>query len=128
MKIELFTLCDGAFNYNGKLTIVGALDGIRVHQVPSKETLNIAMKLLAQKNESVNSILTINIFNPDGTKIPSQISCKINIEPKDEISHISLAAVIQGVPFNQEGIYTIKVLLDQNQLDEYTFFVKRKSA
>ena len=128
MKIELFTLCDGAFNYNGKLTIVGTIDGIRVHQIPSKETLNIAMKLLAQKNEAVNSDLVIDIYNPDGIKIPSQVSCRINIEPKEEISHISLAAVVQGVPFNQEGVYTINVSLGQEKLEEYTFFVKRKSA
>ena len=45
MVIELFTLSDGAFNYNGKLTIVGALTTINLESLPSRVKTALAMRM-----------------------------------------------------------------------------------
>ncbi len=45
MEVRVFTLCDGAFNYNGKLTIVGTVDNIKVPKVPVLASIGLAVKI-----------------------------------------------------------------------------------
>ena len=45
MDIRVFTLCDGAYNYNGKLTIVGTVDHIKVSKVPAIASIGLALKV-----------------------------------------------------------------------------------
>ncbi len=125
MKIELFTICDGAFNYNGKLTIVGVTDGFKVHAIPIKISLSLAMRILIEMGECVIGPLKIILLDPQKKRIPVEITSDINVSAVTETSHISLATTIQGVPIEKEGIYSIIVQIKDQQLGEYSFFVKR---
>lgn len=124
MRIDLFTLCDGVFNYNGKLTIVGAIDGYHVHSFPARETVNIAMKFVADPAEAVDEKLFFKIIDPQHNDLPACVICDIKLEPINEISHLSLAATIQGIEFKQEGEHQLCVYLGRNKLSSFSFYVK----
>ena len=119
MTIELFTLCDGAYNYNGKLTIVGTLTSLGVPRVPVNIQLGLAMKIKVASEESGTKQMTIRFVNPDGTNIPADLTVRLDLVPKKETSFISLAANVQNLPITQLGELTIKVLIDNSWLSEY---------
>lgn len=126
MKVELFTLCDGAYNYNGKLTIVGTLDGINVHALPSQVNFGIALKLRQEEIDTGDRKLSLHFVEPNGVEIPAEISMNLALSEHQKDSHISAAVNIQGLPLKNEGEYNIKVNLDQITIGEYRFFVNTK--
>lgn len=126
MNIELFTLCDGAYNYNGKMTIVGTITNIGVPNVPISIPIGLAMKLQVDPNESGTKQMVIRFVNPDGSDIPADLTIQLDIKAQNEISYISLAANIQNFPISQLGLMTIKVFIDSNLLNEYHINVLRK--
>ncbi|MDO4947357.1 MAG: hypothetical protein Q4E52_07240 [Fibrobacter sp.] len=125
MKLELFALCDGAFNYNGKLTIVGATDGYNVPDLPCCIDLNFAIKIYVEAHDRINKLLRIKIKDPEGKPLPATVDCKIDLEQNKEDSHISLAVKMQGIPFVKIGSYTVEILLDDDEIGNYKFFVKK---
>lgn len=126
MNIELFTLCDGAYNYNGKMTIVGSLTNIGVPSIPINVQLGLAMKIQLDPEESGQKQMIIRFINPDGTNIPADLLVQLDIKPKKEISYISLAANIQNLPITQMGEMTVQVNIDGNILNEYHINVVEK--
>lgn len=126
MRVELFTLCDGAYNYNGKMTIVGTLTSLGVPRVPINVQLGLAMKIKVAPKEEGTKLMTIRFVNPDGTNIPADLTVRLDLVPKKETSFISLVANVQNLPITQFGGLTIKVLIDNSLLSEYQINVVNK--
>lgn len=126
MQVEFFTLCDGAYNYNGKLTIVGTVDGIKLSSLPGIADFSIAMKLLVMPEEHGKKEVSIHIIDPLENEIPTNIVMNFEVESNSEDSHLSIAIGMHGVPFKQEGRHMIKVQLGDELLGNYAFFVKVK--
>lgn len=126
MTIELFTLCDGAYNYNGKLTIVGALSSVTVSKLPAKVQMAVAMKIRVEADEEGSRQMIIRFVSPDGKDIPTDLVVDLNLDDSKVLSYISLAASIQGMSISQTGHYTVKVMMDQKMMAEYPFVVNQK--
>lgn len=126
MNIELFTLCDGAYNYNGKLTIVGTLDVMNAESVPATAQIGIAMKLRFAPEESGKHQLTIRIINPEGDKIPPDFSLDMDIKPSEKGSLVALAVNAQGLSLDKFGDYTTKVFMDKEEKGSYSFTLIKK--
>lgn len=123
MNIELFTLCEGAFNTNGRLTIVNTFDNIKSDHFPLKYPLGIALKVFVPKAECRDFEIKVSIVS-SGDSILHEIKAPIKIEPNDKGIHIALATNIQGVNFAAAGTYYIKVAFDKMLLLSYPFNVE----
>lgn len=128
MRIELFTLCDGAYNYNGKMTIVGTLTSIGIPKVPVNVQLGLALKIMVEPEEAGMKNLKIRFFNPDGSNIPADLSVQIDVKPKNEKSYISLAANVQNLPLSQLGEHTIKIMVNDEALSDFKINVVIKES
>jgi len=128
MRIELFTLCDGAYNYNGKMTIVGTLTSLGVPKVPVNVQLGLALKIMVESEESGLKNLTIRFFNPDGSTIPADLTAQIDVKPKEEKSYISLAANVQNLPLSQLGEHTIQIMMNGEALSDFKIKVVIKES
>ena len=126
MTIELFTLCDGAYNYNDKLTIVGSWTSISVNEIPAKIPVGVAMRIRIEAKEKGKKEMKIHFLNPDGTKVPTDIAVSLDIKQAKEITYINLAAMVQGFPVTQVGQYVVKVISDNDVIEEYPFVVEMK--
>ena len=126
MNIELFTLCDGAYNYNGKLTIVGTLDVMNADNVPATAQIGIAMKLRFAAEETGKHRLTIRIINPEGRNIPPDFSLDMDIKPSEKGSLVALAVNAQGLSLDKFGDYTTKVFMDDEEKGSYSFTLIKK--
>lgn len=126
MTIELFTLCDGAYNYNGKLTIVGSLTSITISQLPAKVQMSVAIRMRVEAEEHGDRQIKIRFVNPDHTVIPVDIVANVNLTPLKEISYINFAASIQGLPIIQNGMFAVEILIDNELIGTYPFNVQKK--
>lgn len=127
MTIELFSLCDGAYNYNGKLTIVGTLNGIAVPQLPAQIKVSLAMRMRIGQGDQGDKNMIIHFVNPDGKNLPVELAVKLNIVPTEEPeSYITFAADIQGLPLEKEGHYSVDISVDDKQIGNYPFNVQIK--
>lgn len=126
MNIELFTLCDGAYNYNGKLTIVGTVDVMNAERVPTTAQLGIAMKLRFAPQEAGRHQLIVRIINPEGGNIPPDFSLDLDIKPSEKGSLVSLAVNAQGLSLDKFGDYTTKVFMDGEEKGSYSFTLIQK--
>lgn len=126
MVIDLFTLCDGAYNYNGKLTIVGTLDSISVSDVPAKVQFSIAMKLRFNPGEEGKHTLVVRIKDVNGKNIPPDMVLDLDIVPSETDTVVSLAVNAQGLPFDKLGVYNVDVLVDNVVKCTYAFNLLKK--
>ena len=108
MNIRLFTLCDGAYNYSGKLTVVGTTDNIKVQKFPSSITIGLAIKVSFSPQEYGEKRVNIRILRKNIDVIPP-----INLPPtvskaKDnEEARLVIAGNLQNVVFGEEGTYIV---------------------
>ena len=128
MRIELFTLCDGAYNYNGKMTIVGSLTSLGVPKVPVNVQLGLALRIMVEPEESGMKNITIRFLNPDGSTLSADLTAQIDVKPKEEKSYISLAANVQNLPLSQLGEHTIKIMMNDEVLSDYKIRVVIKES
>lgn len=125
MKVELFALCQGAFNNNGQLTIVNTIDNFSVSNLPTRLSFGLALKFyLEPHEESGDKMLEISVVRKMDKQIcvpPMQIP--VQISDMGKASHISLAMNLQNVLFENEGAYDVHMVLDGNRLDDFAFEV-----
>lgn len=127
MTIELFSLCDGAYNYNGKLTIVGTLNGIAVPQLPAQIKVSLAMRMRVGREDVGEKKMLIHFVTPEGNNLPVELAVKLNIVPTEEPeSYITFAADIQGLLLEREGHYRVNISIDGEQIGDYPFNVQIK--
>lgn len=149
MRVELFTLCDGAYNYNGKLTIVGALTTISPETLPCRIKLGVAMRIqVDSKNKGTNN-MAINFLDPDGNRLPVDLTVELDVKhtldtvrphtsqagkvveldvkhTPDTVSYITFAADLQGFPIEKEGSHKVVIVIDGETLATYSYNVKKR--
>lgn len=123
MKIELFTLCEGAFNTNGRLTIVNTFEDLIANQYPWRGPLGMALKLLVLQEEVQDYSFQIRIQNRDKTQTFHEMNAELKLA--QQAGHgdvrIALATNIQGLLLPVAGEYLVVISVNGNPLQTYSF-------
>lgn len=127
IKVELFTLCQGAHNMNGNLTIVNTIDNISVTSFPARVTFGLALKLYIQPEVEGNKYLLVSIVDKSRSdlKMPS-IPINLQVSKMSNPSHINIALNLQNVLFEKAGHYDIHLEINGERLDDFVFEVLQK--
>lgn len=123
MKIELFTLCDGAFNNGGRLTIVNTYDNVMARQFPWKAALGVALKIYIPADEKGTHTLSVAIVNEKGDQVLHNLNANLDIPIDGQDGHIALASNIQGIVFPNAGLYFVIVRIDEIEILHHKFSV-----
>lgn len=126
MKVELYALCQGAYNSNGQLTIVNTIDNFGVSSFPARISFGLALKFYIIPEEEGEKVLSISILDKDKKSIIPPIPANIHIERLDHASHIAIALNLQNVLFEKSGKYDVHLELDGNRLDNFAFEVEQR--
>ncbi|MBP5540241.1 MAG: hypothetical protein J6X88_01200 [Bacteroidales bacterium] len=106
MEVRVFTLCDGAYNYNGKLTIVGTIDNIKVPKTPVITSVGLAIKIALTANESGKKKINIYFKTKDGELMAPEIT--FDAEIKDQII---IAGIVDGIKVNEIGDCVVELMV-----------------
>ena len=110
MDIRVFTLCDGAYNYNSKLTVVGTVDNLKVAKIPCIANVGLAIKVvfpLSEFGEKSVEIVFKNLFNGQQVLPPLQFQTTIKSEGPE--SALVIAANLNGLDIKTLGKYVVEL-------------------
>lgn len=126
MKVELYALCQGAFNNNGQLTIVNTVDNFGVPAFPARISFGLALKFYILPEEEGEKVLSISILDENNKSIIPPFPANMHIERLDHASHIAIALNLQNVLFEKPGKYDVHLELDGERLDNYAFEIDQR--
>lgn len=118
MITNVFTLCDGAYNYNGKLTIVGTTDNIKVPTIPFIAGVGLALKVSFTPQESGKKTVSIQFKDNNNQMIMPEVKMQSEVKSKDGVGgKIVIAGNIQGLNIQSLGAYKCVVMIDESIIE-----------
>jgi len=126
MKLNLFTLCEGAFNHNGHLTIVNTIDFVNCEELPYRMAqFGVAAKVDFEVNESGKHQLKLVCINTMGEE-NILIDTPIDILLANENTLLCVSANLSNFQFSVVGVHTFRLLINDLMLGEITLKVNQK--
>lgn len=124
MNLELFTLCEGAFNSNGRVTIVNTYDILKSPNVPCSMTLGFAIKISFNKEEKGEHKISLPIVIEQSNREVGKLDSAFNLPEAEEVGYLNMVANVQNMSFPEFGWYRIEVKIDGMKLGEYRIKLK----
>jgi len=115
MKIEVFALCDAAVDYAGKLSLLGAFDGIFARETPVVHPqCAIALRVRVLRGEEGKHHLAINFIDADGRPVMPGVNAnfEVRIPPERESVSVNLVLNIHQLRFATFGDYAVDLTID----------------
>jgi hypothetical protein len=131
MNIQTSVLCDAATDYSGKLNILGTFDTIFSGQFPAVHPqCSIALRIVFNKMEEGKHQLKINFVDEDGKSIMPPIDAPLEVIVPGDATFISrnLVINIQGLKFDQPGLFSIDLAVDGRHEGSIPLAVKQMMA
>jgi len=128
MKIELFTVCDFAADYAGKLSVIGVFDTIFAKVPPIVHPhWCVAMKLRFEKIEEGQKRFRLTISDADGKSVIPAIDAQIvaNVPGNHTSATVNFVANIGGVKFDNFGEYSLDIAIDGRHEGSAPLFIRR---
>lgn len=109
MEYEIFTICDNAQNYNGKLVIVGTFDTIFSQSFPLMyDAFSLAVKINCPTSEIKDPAIQIDLKEMSSDiEVCPQINAQIPLNPDTHEQSISMVINFQKISFMKPGDYYI---------------------
>jgi len=128
MDIEVFTLCDAAADYQGRLSILGIFDTIFSANLPAAHPqCSVALRIRFKKVEVGNHNLTLHIVDYDGNPVipPLNGQFAIQLAGQDQVGAINLILNLQGLIFKSFGGHAVNLAIDGREIGSLPFSIKK---
>ncbi|MFM8880251.1 MAG: DUF6941 family protein, partial [Verrucomicrobiota bacterium] len=80
LKLEIFTLCDSAVDYGGKVCILGAFDSVAAAEVPYTVThCAVVARMRFHRIEEGNHKLRVTLADQDGKMIMPNVDAQVGV-------------------------------------------------
>lgn len=126
MDIEIFTLCDAAADYGGKLSLLGTFDRIHAAKFPAAHPhCAVALRIRFDRIEEGRHRVRINIVDEDGRPIAPSVDGTIEIRFPPGVSSLcaNLVLNVNGMKFEKPGRYSIDLAVDSRHERSLPFTV-----
>ena len=128
MTIQVAVLCDAATNDNEKLNLLGAFDTIYAQQLPAVHPqCSIALRATFFGGDEGQHQLWLSFVDADGRSImPNFPPIPVEITLPEDIHFITRNFIvnIQQLKFDQPGLYSIDIALDEQAKASIPLLVK----
>ncbi|MBD5778095.1 hypothetical protein IEN85_01120 [Pelagicoccus sp. NFK12] len=115
MFVEIFTICDAATDYGGRLNILGAFEGIAALSAPVKrDRCSLAVRMRFDAAETGEHAIEIRFEDHEGQVVGPTMSAKVDVKihaGRTSGAH-NLVLNINGMRFPHFGTYDIRLLVD----------------
>jgi hypothetical protein len=119
MTIQVAVLCDAATDYNGKLNLLGTFDTIYAPQLPAHHPqCSVALRIAFDRMEEGDHHLAVHFVDEDGQPILPGTEVPVDVTFPSDATFISRNFIvnIQQLKFEKTGLYSVNVVLDDEQL------------
>lgn len=115
MVVEIFSICDAATDYGGRLNILGSFEGIAALTAPvTRDRCSLAVRMrfeLTETGEHAIEVLFADRENKQvGPKIAANVFVKIHAGRTSGAHNLVLN--LNGLRFPEFGTYTIQLKVD----------------
>ena len=115
LKLEIFTLCDSAVDYGGKVCILGAFDSVNSGETPhTLPHCAVVARLRFHRIEEGNHKLRVTFADQDGKMIMPNVDAQVGVRftEKSQSATFNLVMQINGLKLDQFGEYTVDLAVD----------------
>ncbi len=133
MNVNIFTLCDSAQEYSGKMVIVGTFNTINVVSLPAiYPEFAIAAKISIDPEYKINKkehLVKVYIKKSDSdVYFLPPLEHKIKANNTLDYSDLNLIMRFNGLPINEEGRYVVTLEFDSIKVETNLFVKLQKPA
>lgn len=127
MKIDIFTLCDSAQEYNGKLVIVGTFNTITCPSFPAiHPEMSVVARISLLPEESGTHLVKLSIkSNEDGSLLLAPVQTSFAFAGLKQNGFINVIVKGNSLKLERPGTYTVVLEID-NMAYETELFVNGK--
>lgn len=128
MDIEVFTICDSASDYAGRLCLLGVFDAFMTPQVPYVHPhCTVAVRIRVAQVEQGDHRLTLHIVDDDGNMIapPLEGGFNVVVPPNERSAKINLVLNLEGLQLNRYGHFEINFAVDGHAMGTVSFVVRQ---
>lgn len=115
MQVDIFTLCDNAQEYNGKMVIVGTFNAMSVSKFPYVHAgFAVVASIRFDKNEKKEHDFEISIKKSDADLFlmsPTKMRAS-NIDTQSEYTYINLIIKGNNIEIKEPGKYIVCLKID----------------
>lgn len=115
MKVEVFALCDAAVDYGGKLSLLGAFDGIFAREAPVQHPqCAIALRVRVPRTEEGKHEIVLNFIDADGHNVMPSVhgNFEVRMPPQRESIAVNLVLNIHQLKFERFDEYAVDLTID----------------
>ncbi|MDY6836102.1 MAG: hypothetical protein SVY53_15020 [Chloroflexota bacterium] len=128
MRIEVFTLCDAAADYHGKMSLLGTFDTIRTKKMPAiHPQCAIALRLRFSWLEQGDHAISIKLVDEDGKQIIPSLNANAKVRFSETMQGSIATNMILNLyrlKFEHYGEYSIDLIIDENEEAFLPLYVK----
>ncbi|MDQ8179716.1 hypothetical protein [Pelagicoccus sp. SDUM812005] len=115
MFLEIFSICDAATDYGGRLNILGAFEGIAAPTAPvQRDRCSLAVRMRFEAAETGPHAIEIRFLDAKGEAVGPSMSATVNVKihaGRSSGAH-NLVLNINGMRFPHFGSYDIQLKVD----------------
>lgn len=115
LKLEIFTLCESAADYGGKLCILGGFDRIHSSEVPLVlPRCSVVARLRVHRIEEGDHKLRMTIADEDGKSIVPGVEAQVSVRFLQELNSATVNLILQvnGLKLERHGEYMVDLAVD----------------
>lgn len=115
MFVEIFSICDAATDYGGRLNLLGAFEGIAAAAAPvTRERCSIALRIRFTAEETGDHAIEVRFLGKEGELVGPVMAAnlKTKVHPGRESGAHNLVLNISRLKFPEFGVYHIELSVD----------------
>jgi len=115
LRVDMFTLCDGATEHGGRLSLLGTYDVVQVSDLPCVLPLaTVVLRVRFWPEECRVHTFRVVLTSPDGEPVGSPVEVTAILQPncEERSTAYNLIVQFQNVQIEEAGEYTFDFHLD----------------
>ncbi len=125
MQLKLFSICEGAFNNGGRLTIVNTYDVIHGKTFPLVKAIGVAMTIVFDQEDEGKHSIEMHIENISTNKEVAKMVSDVTVPRDKDGGFLNFASNVSGFNFKDPAKYAFNLFVDSKLLGSIIIPVKK---
>ncbi len=131
MKTDLFSLCDFAADYNGKLSVIGVFDSLYTKQDSAAvRQCSVALRLRYDNKDEGKHTIKLSLSDGEGKTVVQLVETEIDLRASETAptSILQLALSLGNLTLPRIGIYSVDLHVDSRQVSSTPLYLYKVTA